>query len=118
MSEGIAPDHTAGPWKSELLHPSDTDHRYVIWANGELLADLEQPLDRDWDEAKANARLIAAAPCLRHALEQVEWAGLEANAGGAFPACPCCGALHNLANPQHEEGCALRAALDQAKAGA
>lgn len=70
-------EHTPGPWHADV----DSDHGdYVIWTErGKFLANVgtgeEAGEDRAeclaFDVAKANARLIAAAPELLEALEAV-----------------------------------------------
>jgi len=66
--------HTPGPWKV------DADERSVIAApNGEWVAQVIT--QRHLDEKRANAKLIAAAPNLLAALEDI--------AKNHYPECSC-----------------------------
>ena len=63
-----APKHTPGPWEI-INHPAETDGPYVQGPTGtndaHIVARIYGP------DAKANARLIAAAPELLEACEYV-----------------------------------------------
>lgn len=67
--------HTPGPWEAK---PKVSDHkRFVIWSNkeaGAAVCETSNWLNEDFDEIKANAYLIAAAPDLFEALDRfVGW---------------------------------------------
>ena len=59
-------EHTLGPWTMRGT-TSDGAHVVTGWANG-LWATIEGPND---ETRLANARLIAAAPCLLAALQRL-----------------------------------------------
>ncbi len=61
--------HTPGPW-----HASKAGH-HTIWAANEVLitdCDTLDPRQPPTDQTQANARLIAAAPLMLEALENIE----------------------------------------------
>lgn len=74
---------TPGPWATDSDAPTfdGADLPYTVYINygsgkgGEICTMLHEPNEgrgRDWEEGKANARLIAAAPELLEALEVTE----------------------------------------------
>jgi hypothetical protein len=58
---------TPGPWSTDLKIDCGSPHSEILGADGEIVAALWPPSLRD----QANARLIAAAPELLEALEQI-----------------------------------------------
>lgn len=73
--------HTPGPWVYEIDGPAHNDMRHAVLAKSTGLwiaatyrsgtrAEDDTSLDAD-DEAKANAKLIAAAPDLKEALRSM-----------------------------------------------
>ena len=56
--------HTPGPW--HYAEPNKSHQRPMVWrdSDGYLIADCSGATVVGYDEAKANARLIAAAPDL------------------------------------------------------
>lgn len=66
--------HTPGPWR--------TDGRDIHGPDGLILATADIPASRDVEEARANARLMAAAPDLDSTLRGVRsMAQMHARAG-------------------------------------
>ena len=70
--------HTPGPWKYEIkkegLKKWGIQLHLVQTPNGETLAELytgHAEMENKWDELASNARLIAAAPELLEALEDI-----------------------------------------------
>lgn len=68
-------EHTPGPWKAV---PADGGSGgYAIWSDSDasgaviFICDTGQPFLSDMEQIKANARLIAAAPMLLRALEDI-----------------------------------------------
>ncbi len=77
--------HTPGPWEADTrlnrTLPLGRDSAYGVWKGGVLIADIAGRPKSRRNEEDANARLIAAAPELLHALSQLlawkfePWAG-------------------------------------------
>ena len=75
--------HTPGPWATDCDVPTfdGSDLPYVVYINhgtgkgGEICTMNHEPDEgrgRDWEEGKANARLIASAPELLESLKDLE----------------------------------------------
>ncbi len=78
--------HTLGKWK--ISHHDDDDNLVIRADDGRIIANLE--IDRhmmDDDEIAANARLIAAAPDLLEALQEMDVAYRDALIDKK--GCPC-----------------------------
>ena len=73
--------HTPGPWSVEIDHHNNAPEYIRAYADGEMY-DLASVLCDETGNAKANARLIAAAPdllvALCEAVEIIEGTGLDA----------------------------------------
>ena len=65
-------EHTKGPWRVEACKSRGDEYRYVRTDDPRLRVICRVPLDHiDGREDEANARLIAAAPELLEALEDL-----------------------------------------------
>ena len=62
--------HTAGPWRVERIGWTEVNP-LEIWAAGSQSMTLAQIIGRPSPEIEANARLIAAAPALLEALQEL-----------------------------------------------
>jgi hypothetical protein len=65
----VSTKHTPGPWRYDKSHNAHPGAHRVLGPDGEVLADFGW-IQR-FDEAKANARLIAAAPELLETLRHL-----------------------------------------------
>jgi len=73
--------HTKGPWKADWTRPGKVSWR-VVGSDGGGVAAIVATQNRDPEEKEANASLIAAAPELLEALEDLYLhAGLIKNTG-------------------------------------
>jgi hypothetical protein len=117
--------HTPGPWEAT---PGGSSIRTTMAGleGGVLVADLYCRGMTPWDHEtrQANAALIAAAPAMLEALQDVEWGGLEDHPlGGYFGACPYCGGgdPDNPNTPRehagHDAECKLAQAIRAATGG-
>lgn len=116
--------HTPGPWEvknlTDVFTTLGAQTRKGIKAadnDGWLIADCANGITFDVEgqertivprEQAANARLIAAAPDMLAALEEVEWE----NDGYCNMYCPCC---DNYQTHGHKEECKLGNALKKAR---
>ena len=86
--------HTPGPWKFEVRNyqamvTTERDDIDMVVASNLF----DEELDLELDEVEANARLIASAPDLLEALQElIDWEGVERNAfplNNNYNLCPC-----------------------------
>ena len=64
--------HTPGPWNARRNHAETTEsERINITAGSVLIAETHHAWI-DWEEQEANAHLIAAAPAMYEALQDIE----------------------------------------------
>ena len=100
--------HTPGPWSTEY------DGSIVM--NRQIVSGPIAPESADWEERRANARLIAAAPDMLMALKSAEQCAVDSNHPDFDPEeCRCDQGLGWC------EGCTLveiRAAIARAEGGA
>ncbi len=63
--------HSPGPWSAESAMSSDIFHVRYITADGRIIASVRHRIEQSLDEAIANARLMADAPKLLKALQDI-----------------------------------------------
>lgn len=76
MNTETKTSHTPGPWHVGLRKPDS--YRFIYGPRGEEIADCDL-ITLDRDECIANAGLIAAAPELLEALEDIYYHAYEAD---------------------------------------
>ena len=89
VSKPVTPKHTPGPWT--LREYKESSNPYILINSGSWDIAHSRHSARDWEEERANARLIAAAPTM---LEMIRFLVDELeNRDGYSPAessCPEC----------------------------